>query len=299
MYKKKKTQMSHIDERSIFTTNSRERSDYSVSKAILRITFVISFASGYFNSEPDNDDDKENTHDISTFSFNSKYEKSSILMAPHNKMKHKFKTALEYARELLIIAFATSENSLNRLNLHKTRNAITFAMRYRALRVASLLCPMEILMKVIKEEDFFRGRSCSFSSCLFGSFVAMEIESMGLTLPHSDIVQLTFMNFSSYARTLYKYHSLNECKGFKGRILYLLLELCFRDCSYSDVSLTVIILDEISKLKESPRTMLASCELIASVVGKIDFFDKFLNHEYGKGRQIVCFIIEKNYKYYQ
>ena len=283
------------DERSIFTTNSRERSDYSFSKSILRITFVISFASGYFNSETDDEDDKENAHDISTFSSNSKYEKSSILMAPHDNMKQKFRSAFGHAKELLIIAFATSEISMKRLHLHKTRNAITFAMRYRALRVAALLCPMEILMKVIKDEGFplKKFSSQSLSQCLFGSFVAMEIESMGLTLPHSDIIQLTFMDFSSYARTLYKYHSLNGCKGFKARILYLLLELCLNDCSHSDVSLTVIILDEISKLKENPRTMLASCELIASAVGKIDFFNKFLTCQNGKGRQIILLIIEK------
>ena len=46
-------------------------------------------------------------------------------------------------------------------------------------------------LNVIKEKSLFRVKSCSVKACAFGSFVAMDIESMEFQIPHSDLVQIS------------------------------------------------------------------------------------------------------------
>merc|ERR1712086_829312 len=102
------------------------------------------------------------------------------------------------------------------------------AMRHRALRVAAVLCPQEVIARVMLEETYFSNADDDdhLNKCAFASFVAMEIEAMGLPLPHSDLVQLSVIHFPSYARTIWRNHGGIPTQGFSGRLHLLLLQLC-------------------------------------------------------------------------
>ena len=203
-------------------------------------------------------------------------------------------TVLDHARELLGIAFAKkstgdggaggmpllSEMSPSQRNssmsMSMEESAVpkemisqdgkvhSFAMRYRALRVASILCPQEALELVIRSEGYGGEQSVDMEKCAFASFLAMEAEAMGLAIPSSDLLHLSTMSFSSYARALWRNHGHNA----KGRLLLLLVELCLRDTSNKrqngiDGSFLVSLISELSQ-KQLPRSLLSSLELVAS-----------------------------------
>ena len=140
----------------------------------------------------------------------------------------------------------------------------SFAMRYRALRVVSILCPQEALDLVIRSERYGGEQSIDLEKCAFASFLAMEAEAMGLAIPSSDLVHLSTMSFSSYARALWRNHGHDA----KGRLLLLLVELCLRDASNKkqngvDGAFLVSLISELSQ-KQLPRSLLTSLELVAS-----------------------------------
>jgi hypothetical protein len=182
-------------------------------------------------------------------------------------------------RELLRIVFAKSEQSSHLcvsasfLGVNDSVVAwndppatVTFAMRHRALRAASVLCPQEALERVIHEDGYLRTGSgadvnVSLRECAFGSFVAKEIEEMGLPLPHSDLGQLSSMNFLSYARTLWRHHHDDVQNDQRGRLLLLLLEMSLKGES-SDATLINSILDEMIS-RHLPRSLLLAIERIA------------------------------------
>ena len=154
-------------------------------------------------------------------------------------------------------------------NSHRSGKALTFAMRHRALRAACVLCPEDVLTNVIEEENYINSNGSgdlfiASSKFCFGTFLAMEIEAMGLELPHSDLVQLSTMHFSSYARVLWRHHGRTECNGYKGRLILLLLELSLREGEVTDPSLIISILTKMVQL-DIPRTMLLACERIVTV----------------------------------
>ena len=128
-----------------------------------------------------------------------------------------------------------------------------------------MLIPKEALDEVIAEYHFFNDSkmSCSLSKCCYGSFLAKEIEEMGLSLPHSDLVQLSCMHYPSYARTLWRHHGRTDSRGLKGRILILLLELGLKEGKISDASFISCILQEIVRVN-LPRTMLLACECLVN-----------------------------------
>ena len=206
-------------------------------------------------------------------------------------------TVLDHARELLGIAFAkkstgdggasgmpllsemspSQRNSSMSMSMEESAVAKemvsqdgkvhSFAMRYRALRVASILCPQEALDLVIRSEGYGGEQSVEMEKCAFASFLAMEAEAMGLAIPSSDLVHLSTMSFSSYARALWRNHGHNA----KGRLLLLLVELCLRDTTSTsnkrqngvDGAFLVSLISELSQ-KRLPRSLLSSLELVAS-----------------------------------
>jgi hypothetical protein len=140
----------------------------------------------------------------------------------------------------------------------------SFAMRYRAFRVVSILCPQEALDLVIRSERYGGEQSIDLEKCAFASFLAMEAEAMGLAIPSSDLVHLSTMSFSSYARALWRNHGHDA----KGRLLLLLVELCLRDASNKkqngvDGAFLMSLISELSQ-KQLPRSLLTSLELVAS-----------------------------------
>uniref|UniRef100_A0A7S4NG27 KNTC1 third ARM-repeats domain-containing protein n=1 Tax=Odontella aurita TaxID=265563 RepID=A0A7S4NG27_9STRA len=282
----------------IANVSAREKSEHTTARVGIRIAFVMSFADEYkkTTSAKTNGEADENA-DANRRPLRSKLSsKSSRVRSAGNPVPSESDAVMNHAKELLSIVFARSGSHLTELqslmssrqtehtplstksrhsnatsqvrsstSLSKTH---TFAMRHRALRAASILCPQEALEAVIKEEGYLGNVgsdvSCTLRKCSFGSFLAKEIEEMGLPLPHSCLVQLSTMHFSSYARALWRHHGRSECRGYKGRLLLLLLELCFKDGTISDPTLVIAILDELSPL-ELPRTMLRSCEFISEL----------------------------------
>jgi hypothetical protein len=177
---------------------------------------------------------------------------------------------MEHARELLRVVFAKGSGGADAAgdpsisfmaeseDSSQSRKTLTFAMRYRALRTAAVLCPQEALELVVQEEGYLSSSAgestCSLQKCAYGSFLAKEIEEMGLPLPHSDLVMLSNMHFPSYARALWRHHRDKA----NGRLLLLLLEMSLKE---ADSDLTVTLLDEMAR-GQLPRTLLAGCECI-------------------------------------
>jgi hypothetical protein len=145
--------------------------------------------------------------------------------------------------------------------LHTKQNALSFAMRHRALQVATILCPQEVITRVVVEETYSSDfGDAHMNKCAFGSFFAMKIKSMGLPLPHSDLLQVSAMHFSSYTHTIWRNHGTRSSSyGFSGRLHSLLLELRVNQHDMIDWELLVLILNKLEQL-ELPRSLLLACE---------------------------------------
>ncbi len=271
-------------------SSQRELSDHLCSRVALRISFLICFAENYHHHTVCSPEvESENIH-INVLPKKPKRLSAKRQLAEKSCRKASFfegDLALQHARELLAIVFARKESTIaSTLGFlfdessafdksivhgvsengavearHAKRTALSFAMRHRALRVATFLCPQEVIARVVVEETY----SSNFGDdhmrkCAFGSFVAMEIEAMGLPLPHSNLLQLSTMHFSSYARTIWRNHvACSSSRGFSGRLHLLLLELCVNEHDKIDWELTVLIFGELERL-ELPRSLLLACE---------------------------------------
>jgi hypothetical protein len=260
--------------------SDREISEQASARASLRIAFVMSYAEDYHCRPLSESDhyDQENVGSIDNLRPqrpSQKKVRGGLLsrIAVHGAKQDS--VVLDHAKELLRIVFAksggtgrsASDMSISFLGANygpdsDTRKTVTFAMRHRALRTAAILCPQEALEKIIREECYLPSSTndtCSLRQCSFGSFVAKEIEEMGLPLPHSDLAMLSAMDFHSFARTLWRHHRGGDSKGAKGRLLSLLLEMCARDKAKLDIDFVACMLDEMARLK-LPRTILHGCE---------------------------------------
>lgn len=258
--------------------SQREVSEASSQRASLRIAFVMAFY-----EHPNADSIRTNSPtgaenaNITPNQVSSDMKKRTGLLAQiesklDNSQDNK---VVEYSRELLRIVFAgnsgTSSNLMARTNTSYLEDSVeapktvTFSMRHRALRVASILCPQEALEQVIRDEGFLRvagsgSSNCTLKQCSFGVFVAKEIEEMGLPLPHSDLRQLSSMHFLSYARTLWR--DQRDIVGSKGRFFLLLLEMSVKNVT-TDLDFVDSLLTEITKM-QLPRTLLLALERIVS-----------------------------------
>jgi hypothetical protein len=161
----------------------------------------------------------------------------------------------------------SSFDSITVASVNRSSTAtLTFAMRHRCLRVASILVPQEALEEVLREEEFSTSASHYYlKTCSFGSFCAKELEEMSLPIPHSDLLQLSQMHFPSYARALWRHH--RDIKGGKGRLLLLILELYLKE-SISDYTFFMSIIKEIEALR-LPRTLLLGFECIVRYMERI------------------------------
>lgn len=253
--------------------SAREQVEHNNAKTCLKIAFVLSFAHTYEDrkasvTETDEEQFKENRQmsDKAVLSLN-------LALGSHARVRQS--GGENFARQLLQVAFTDRGTKgaplfLNDIVLNETKT-ITFAMRHRALRTALILCPNELIRSVIKENEYFSALVDGESSfayhlerCKIASYVAMEVEDMGLPLPHSDFAQLSSMHFSSYARALWRHHGQSgDCSGFKGRLLGLLIVLCTaHGKQLDDAPLVVAVLNEIMKDGKLPRTALSSIERI-------------------------------------
>ena len=271
-------------------SSQRELSDHFCSRVALRISFLICFAENYHHHTVCSpEEENENIH-INVLPKKPKKLSAKRQRAEKSCRKESFfegDLALQHARELLGIVFArqgstiastlgflfdessafdesvvhsVSENGAMEA-VHAKRTALSFAMRHRALRVATFLCPQEVIARVVVEETYFSDfGDAHMSKCAFGSFVAMEIEAMGLPLPHSNLLQLSTMHFSSYARTIWRNHvACSSSREFSGRLHLLLLELCVNEQDTIDWELIILLFSELERL-ELPRSLLLACE---------------------------------------
>ena len=281
--KRLKVMTADEEQSSLKPTTSRELSEFLSSRVGLRVAFIMSFAQEFHHSDE----------------FVIKGDDENIdpnLLNVEKKIPVKEDLAKEHARYLLGLVFSKSDfekskvdsscieasqrirSSLGNSSVNTKRvsrqesKAFTFAMRHRALRAAAALCPEETITSVIGQEEFFRHEKCSLSKCCFGSFLAKEIEAMGLPLPHSDLIQLSLMHQPSYARTLWRQRSSSTSEGFKGRLMLLILELALREGRIVDSQLVTSILTEVRNLN-LPRTNLLVCECVSHLNNIEDLFN--------------------------
>jgi hypothetical protein len=264
----------------IFETESqRERSQLGVSRTSLRIAFLMCFAQDVhqFDTMPCKEDghDENANANVKAAKRGTKT-KSTATQQRVNCFEGDL--ALSHARELLGIVFAKQGSVTSKLafmledsydesfstqdeDKGPKNKALSFAMRHRALRVASILCPYDVLLRVMLEEQYVRDLDDDHvSQIAFGSFIAMEIEAMGLPLPFADLSQLSQTHFPSLARTLWKNQAGISASKHGGRLHLLLLELAVNHETV-DWEMVTLMFGEISR-NELPRSLLFACECL-------------------------------------
>lgn len=255
----------------------REVSDIKSGTASLRIAFIMALS--HENSTASRNDSPSNENDIPDHHNKKTRPRRLLSKLSARGSKQNNDSCLEHSKELLRIVFAKSvsaewiikdlDASMDSRVFGSVTEAknetITFAMRHRALRAASVLCPQEVLEKVLDEEGLLSTSSSSLKKTAFAAFVAKEIEAMGLPLPHSDLAQLSTMHFPSYARTLWRHH--RDERQTRGRLLLLIFEMYLKD-SVSDTDFLFSILKEMD-VAGLPRTLLLALDAIRTYVARI------------------------------
>lgn len=254
--------------------SSRENSEKDSQLAALRVAFVLaSSVDKGMRSIDENASPRFNKPSTTPVS-----KKRFGLLAKVGSAKEYKDTndvARQVARQLLQVAFAKKVFKVDAFNdsVHAsigeidgyTSKTITYAMRHRALRAAAVLCPQEILEDICYEEAYLRlqleMKDSTLKMCSFGVFVAKEIEEMGLQLPHSDLPQLSSMNFPSYARTLWRHNRDAGVAASNGRLLLLMTDMILRD-EVVDGEFVSLLLKEMVRIV-LPRTQLFALERIA------------------------------------
>ncbi len=278
--KRLKTMTADEEQSSLKPTTAREISEYLSSRVGLRVAFVMSYSTE-FHSEGEDFPNEENIDPNVSYYGNAK-SVDHVLVRQHAKYLLKLvfsQTSIDKFRSdsTCIDTSQTNRTGLGNDSVNTRKiprhegKALTFAMRHRALRAAAALCPEDTMNAVVEEEGFFRNDKCSLSKCCFGSFVAKEIEAMGLPLPHSDLIQLSIMHQPSYARTLWRYRSSSNSEGLKGRLMLLILELALHERKIVDGQLVTSILTEVISMN-LPRTNLLMCECMSTIQNVEELF---------------------------
>ncbi|KAL7554738.1 hypothetical protein ACHAWF_018268 [Thalassiosira exigua] len=265
--------------------SSREKSEQLCSRVALRIAFLICFAEDY-HCQSSSSPEKGNENLDSNVPSKNQRQRSKSKANRRSTNCFEGNLALQHAQELLRIVFAGQGSTIAsaygflfdestayngsilsslpeesvKEEFHAKSKAVSFAMRHRALRVATILCPQELIVRVVAEYTYSGEIGDDIlNRCAFASFVAMEIEAMGLPLPHSDLVQCSRMHFPSYARTIWRNHGGSSSRRNCGRLHLLLLDLCVYHHSTVDWELFLLIFNELKRM-ELPRSLLLSCE---------------------------------------
>jgi len=157
-------------------SSSKEQYDQMNSRAALRIAFLISFVKDFHRQNDLSEDDDENTD------TNIKPKKSIMKTKKQRASFFEGDLAMYHARELLSIVFAMErriptssfrplfdesvsydnsilstiqeDHSYTKEDSRMTKKVISFsfAMRHRAMRVVSILCPRDVMLRVLTEE---------------------------------------------------------------------------------------------------------------------------------------------------
>ena len=274
-----------LEERSsLHLCTFRELSDAVCHRSALRIAFVLAFSPPKQVQTTDKAAQKENTDINQYLVTGSSTSKRLGLLA--KRVARDSSNVYDLGSELLRIVFAKSGSSSNALQ-HFQRNTlvtseddvatdipstITFAMRHRALRVAAILCPQEILEEIVRTEGILTLANnlepLSLRQCSYGTFIAKEIEEMGLPLPHSELLQLSSMHFLSYARSLWRDHRDDSILDkSKGRFYLLLIELCLHN-DRTDPQFVSQLLDEMARRNQT-RSLLQALEQVVEYEARV------------------------------
>jgi hypothetical protein len=262
----------------------REYSDAVSQRSALRIAFVLAFSTPKQIQATDAFLQKEN-------SGSNQCVQPEILMSGRigllaKRTSRDSNGVFHLGLELLRIVFAkpgSQSISLQREHLKShvastddtqvnSPSTITFAMRHRALRVAAILCPQDVLEEIVSNERMLTPSNSlehlSLRQCTFGTFVAKEIEEIGLPLPHSELLQLSSMHFLSYARSLWRDHRDDAIlEKSKGRFYLLLIELCVHN-EQTDPQFLKQILNEMTRHNYS-RSLLQALEEVLDYEGRV------------------------------
>jgi hypothetical protein len=179
---------------------------------------------------------------------------------------------MNHARFLLKLAFETSNNISQQETSHSSSNStqlndnsseseadnLTFVMRYRAMRAARILCPQDVLHIIMQKELSVTVENVDvgtiLNKCYYGCFMAKEIENMGLNLPSSDIISLSFMDHVSLARVLWRQYGRVEPRH-KTRLLFLLLELSDSKDQSKDNEFIATVKHELKSMNASLKQL--------------------------------------------
>ena len=260
----------------------REICDQECHIVSLRVVFLLAFADLYTRAG----ESEEFLDEADQFTPSKETKKDPNTERKRGNLQSKLRKELDSkrnglmmdsARDLLRIVFSDvdvkttvlSSNSSFAVDIKGSAGSskqftVTYSMRHRALRAAAFLFPQKILQTVVDEEKMFPeargGPAGSLKDCSFGTFVASEIEEMGLPLPHSDLSRLSSMDFSSYSRALWRNHGSRDLKGSRGRLLLLLFEMGLRS-NDPDTEYLRTLLGDMGR-HALPRSILLSLEAL-------------------------------------
>lgn len=271
---KEECRITNNEERSALRECEHEEAEQMTKRTALRVAFVLA-CHNYQEGAGMESTPRVGNDSLSRPSLRSGGKGKAVhggLLARIEMLGSKQNTyVMACARDLLKVVFAKPE-------LHsksgyfgdvgrRVSTTITFAMRHRALRSASVLVPQEALEKVIAEEEYLvhdGSPCCSLKQCCFGAYVANECELLGMPLAHNSLAHISSMAFSTYARTLWRHHRDGDQNVCKGRLLLLLLQMSLKDEANIDATFVELTLKEMTRL-HLPRSLLLACEEIAGL----------------------------------
>jgi hypothetical protein len=274
-------------ERSVLLPSShRELSMTSTRRCAIRIAVVLALTKhGEGDFELGDGKDSETTVKNSNSSISPLLSRWIRARSQLEQSKSREYQILAHCRELLGIAFAKnltsavarnsgSEHELSNSSASSSPKALTFAIRHRALLTASFLCPKAVELVVREERLIYdtSSNSPALKEYTFGSFVAKEIEELGLSLPHSDLGQLISMDYPSFTRTLRKDHHYfieRMGRGSIGRLLLLMVEMSLRSETSVQAAFVESIIREMANL-HLHRTLLMAAERLCACADDLE-----------------------------
>ena len=272
----------HSEERSILQKNERDKVELDDRRAGYEIAFLLSYSVGQFEcSTKDKSEGRLSASDErekQVKSTSTKLKKStdyigdhalgllSAVFAIHSKNR---RTGKDEPLPAAISSSTGDENDGRNSNLEKRKatvigsdkvetssfTASTFSAKHRAMQAAICLVPRDTLLDV--KNTRMGLKRFDLDNLIFASRAARELEALHIPIPCESLVELSSLQFSSVARSIWRSH-----RSVGGRFLLLLVELCAREAAAdSDRELLQIALEGVLKQK-LPRSLLLCCEIL-------------------------------------
>ena len=286
----------------VLAKSVREISEEEATKAGVEIAFLLSYSKGYFGEDGQEDNEGQTNLSNSTerkgvgsggasalrgkkvdLGAAHTFNLLSAVFAIHMKNAGKETRKKDFRKVLGV------NDSSNRHKDNETASEVgkapvfttpSYTAKYKAMRAALSLVPEEVLAQV-KDKRMGLGDH-DLKNLVFACFVAKELEELGLPMPCGSIVELSEVEWSGLARSLWRDNRENIGKGME-RFLVLLVELCVR--GGGDSNLLQIAVKAIME-GGWHRSLLICCEILLSgglKAGKEVAGVKALAKEVGRG----------------